>query len=119
MTYAKIHYDDSVYPPIELIELPDQSDSREWLQACYKAIECDCIETVPTVISGLILIIDESGKLKDGWETRYNTLATVLYGRYGLVDPITGNAILARVQGDEIVPLTPSDIERVTRLTQR
>lgn len=110
--YIKIHHDEAIYPPFELIELPD-SNSRDFLQACYRAIDCDCIEVVQTVIRGLIMIVDESGKLKDGWQAKHNIVATTLYGRYGLVDPIVGDVILARVQNDEIVPLTSSDIERV------
>lgn len=106
MPYLKINHDDSKLP-LEEIELP--KDTEGFLEACYKAIGCDCIEVVPTVVRGFYLIIDESGKMKDGWKNRVNILATKLYGSFW--DEIVGDAILSRIDHAELVPLTANDIE--------
>lgn len=109
MPYLKINHDDAK-PPFESIDLP--SEPRAFLHACYDAIGCDCIQTVPTVMRGVLLVIDDEGKLKDGWQNRVNKIASILYGSSW--DPIVGDAILARVDGENLVPLTPKDIEIIT-----
>lgn len=110
MPYLKINCDDRK-PIFEELDLPE--DVTEWLHACYTAICCRTIQTAPTVIRGIVLVIDEEGKLFDGWEHRINKIATVLYGSYS--DVIVGDAILARVAGEELVPLTTADIDRLRR----
>lgn len=108
MPYLKINHDDAK-PIFEELDLPE--DVRGWLDACYNVLSCSCIQTAPTVIRGIVLVIDEEGKLWDGWENRINKVATVLYGSYS--DPIVGDAILARVDGENLVPLSPYDIHRI------
>lgn len=98
-------------PIFEELELPE--DTGEWLDACYNAIGCSCIQTAPTVVRGLVLVIDDEGKLWDGWENRINKVATVLYGSH--TDVIVGDAILARVEGENLVPLSPYDIHLLRR----
>lgn len=109
MPYLKINYDKSK-PTFEVIDLPEES--KGFLEACYKSIGCECIEVVPSRFMGLYLIIDESGKLKDGWSDRINPVASKLFGVW--CDNIVGDAILAKASGSDLVPLNPSDVERVT-----
>lgn len=108
MPYLKINQDDSKLP-FEELDLP--ADSMSWLDACHNAIGCTSIETVPTVFRGIILVIDEEGKLWDGWQNRINRVASILYGSDW--DPIVGDAILARVAGEDLGPLTSDDIDRL------
>lgn len=108
MPYLKINHDD-VKPTFEEIYLPDEPSA--WLDACYNVIGCSTIQTASTVIRGLVLVIDEEGKLCDGWENRINKVASVLYGSDW--DLIVGDAILARVDGENLVPLTSDDVDRL------
>ena len=109
MPYLKINYDDTK-PLLEEIDLPKETEG--FLESCYKAIGCDCIEVVPSRFTGLYLIIDENGKLKDGWSDRINTVASKLFGVWW--DNIVGDAILAKASVSDLVPLNPLDVERVT-----
>lgn len=108
MPYLKINHDDSK-PTFEELELPE--GSRAWLDACYTALGCSIIQTAPTVFRGIVLVIDEEGKLWDGWQNRINKVASILYGSDW--DPIVGDAILARVDGERLVPLSSADIYRL------
>lgn len=110
MPYLKINYDDAK-PAFEELDLPE--DVSAWLDACYQVIGCSLIETAPTVFRDLILVIDQEGKLWDGWQNRINTVASILYGSEW--DPIVGDAILARVDGENLVPLTSDDVDRLKR----
>lgn len=110
MPYLKINHDDSK-PPFEELVLPDEP--RSWLDACYNALGCCTIETVPTVLRGIVLVVDEEAKLWDGWQNRINKVASTLYGTAR--DLIVGDAILARVDGENLVPLTPDDVDRLRR----
>lgn len=111
MPYLKINYDDTK-PTFEEIYLP--GEPRAWLDACYKALRCRTIETTSTVIPDVFLVLDEEGKLRDGWKHRINRVATYLGGK--VLDPIVGDAILARVDGDNLFPLSRRDIDLCYRL---
>lgn len=106
MTYWKINAD-TESRTFEPVELPE--DSRGFLQACYDSLGCRLIEVAPTVIRGLVLIVDEEGKLFDGWQI--NQVATALHGVHG--DPIAGSAILARAVDGDLLPPTDKDMERL------
>ena len=106
MKYWKINADPAK-PTFEPVELPE--DSRGFLLGCYDAIECRLIEVTPTCIRGLVLIVDEEGKLFDGWEV--NQAATAIHAIYG--DPIAGDAILARRVNSDLLPPTEKDMERL------
>ena len=88
---------------VECISLPDDSD--EWLDAVYSAIGCDMIEIVQSLIKDVVLIVDESGKLFDGWEKRINYIASQMYGGYAYGDPIVGDVIVAYRQGPDLFPV--------------
>lgn len=87
----------------EFISLPD--DSGEWLDAVYGAIGCDCVEIVSTVVKDVVLIVDESGKLKDGWQKRINYAASQLYAGSAYGDPIVGDVVLAYRVGPDLFPV--------------
>ena len=110
MPYLKINHDDAK-PALETLDLPDEP--RAWLAACYNALGCSTIQAVPTVIRGLVLVIDDEGKLWDGWWNRINKVASILYGSDW--DQIVGDAILAREAGDKLAPLTSVDVDRLRR----
>ena len=110
MPYLKVNHDDAK-PPFEELVLPDEP--RAFLDVCYNALGCSIIETVPTVLRGIVLVIDEEGKLFDGWQNRINAVASILYGSYR--GRIVGDAILARVDGDKLVPLTSDDVDLLRR----
>lgn len=105
MTYWKINVDPAK-PTFEPVEIPTESNG--FLKACYRAIGCDYIEVTPTCIRGLVLIVDEEGKLKDNWQV--NKVATILHA---LRDPIAGVAILAREDEADLIPPTEKDMERL------
>lgn len=111
MPYLKINYDDAKQT-FEELYLP--CEPRAWLDACHNAIGCSIIETTSTVIPHVVLVLDEEGKLWDGWRLRINKFATYLGGK--VLDPIVGDAILARVDGENLVPLTSYDVDLVYRL---
>lgn len=108
MPYLKINQDDTK-PTFEELDLPEES--RAWLDACHNALGCSTIQTAPTVFRGIVLVIDDEGKLWDGWENRINKVATILYGSDW--DTIVGDAILARIDGEDLVPLTSADITQL------
>lgn len=71
------------------------------LDQVHAAIGCDCMEQVRTVIPGIVLLIDESGKIKDPPQ-RHNEVASRLY--YGFLigkDDIVGPAIVAALRPTE------------------
>lgn len=71
------------------------------LDQVHAAIGCDCMEQVRTVIPGIVLLIDESGKIKDPPQ-RHNEVASRLY--YGFLigkDDIVGPAIVAAMRPTE------------------
>lgn len=79
-------------------------EPEQLLDGFCEALDCDCIETVH-LVGGYLMIIDESGKLKD---KPLNPIASILYSRQSS-DWIAGDALLARIgsrNGEtDIVPL--------------
>lgn len=105
MPYLKINHDFRK-PTLESIDLPVDLDA--WLYGCYTALDCTTIEVIPTILKGIVLVIDEEGKLADDWRSHINRFATYLYGS---IDVIVGDALLARIRGEDLVPLTSTDID--------
>ena len=110
MPYLKINQDNSK-PTFEELALPDEP--RAWLDACHNVLVCRVIETVPTILRGVVLVIDEEAKLFDGWQYRINKVASILYGSDFYF--IVGDAILARVDGENLAPLTSHDVALLLR----
>lgn len=88
-----------------VVDLPED----RWLETAYDLIGCDCIEIVQTVFRDVVLVIDDSGKLKEDWEDRINHDASALYFGSNFGDMIVGNAILAYRVGPDLVPV-PHDL---------
>ena len=78
------------------------------LDDIYKVIGCDCVETVSLRIENIVILIDESGKVKSPPQV-HNQLVSKLYGGYLWGDYIAGPAIFFRSVGSWLEPLLPSD----------
>ena len=91
----------------------------QMLDRMHEIIGCDCVEQVYTIVPGVCIVIDESGKIKNPPQP-FNPRASSLYngwlcGR----DPIVGPAILVELARtgpyDELdwFPLSPRQLFRV------
>jgi len=79
-------------------------DRAQLLDRMHEVIGCDCLEQVRTIIPGLCMIVDESGKIKTPPQ-EFNPVASMLYwGWLRGNDPIVGPAILVSLQ-----PVPPLD----------
>ena len=80
-----------------------------------EAIGCDWIELVeaaPLAKDGLLMMIDEEGKLKPGGAL-INATASALYGTERHGDPIMGNAVIVRTTGENLELLTAGEAEQL------
>lgn len=86
----------------------------------YAAIGCSCFEQVRTIIPGVVILVDESGKVKDPPQ-RHNELASRLY--YGYLrgmDDIAGPAIVCAMRPTEpigeldLFPLNPVELAKLS-----
>lgn len=71
------------------------------LQQIYNHIGCSCMEQVRTVLPGIVLLVDESGRIKDPPQ-RHNEIASRLY--YGWLigkDDIVGPALVCALRPTE------------------
>lgn len=91
------------------------------LDKLHQIIGCDCIEHVRTILPGIVMIIDESGRIKNPPQL-HNELASWLY--YGYIHggwDIVGPAVICaeRPDGDtcelNLFPLTPHELRLLTR----
>ena len=78
------------------------------LDELYRIIGCDWVEQVSLRIPGIVILIDESGKIKTPAQ-KHNELVSRLYGGYAFGDDIVGPAIFFRQEGPNLCPLHPSD----------
>ena len=80
-----------------------------------EAIGCDWIELVEAETlakDGLLMMIDEEGKLKPGGAL-INATASELYGTEQHGDPIMGNAVIVRTTGENLELLTSGEAEQL------
>lgn len=80
-----------------------------------EAIGCDWIELVeaePLAKDGLLMMIDEEGKLKSGGAL-INATASALYGTEQHGDSIMGNAVIVRTTGENLELLTAGEAEQL------
>ena len=80
-----------------------------------EAIGCDWIELVeaePLAKDGLLMMIDEEGKLKPGG-VLINATASTLYGTEQHGDSIMGNAVIVRTTGENLELLTSGEAEQL------
>lgn len=89
------------------------------LDQVYAAIGCSCFEQVRTIIPSIVLLVDESGKLKTPPQT-HNELASRFYLGYLLgLDDIAGPAIVAAMRPSppigeyDLFPLLHSELLKV------
>lgn len=96
--------------------VPVVIEQDQLLEGLHKALECDCVESVRTVLPGILLIVDESGKVKTP-PKELNLYASMLYGGFIHGEYIAGDAMLAterQVDGEmEWAPLSSNQIQQV------
>lgn len=100
--YAVLLTDDQ---EVKILECDPQ---EEMFEIARETIGCDWIELVePESLSrkGCLLLIDEEGKLRDG-DLSINCLASELYGSDRHGDPIIGNAMVVKAEGEWLGLLT-------------
>lgn len=87
----------------------------------HNAIDCNWLENVYTVLPGIVIIVDEVGKVKQNPQ-RYNPIASRLYAGSPFGDPIVGPAVLASiglVDGEsDWVSLTNAQLQCVAQYLQ-
>ena len=88
---------------------------REMFDIAREAIGCDWIELVeaePLAKDDLLMMIDEEGKLKPGGAL-INATASALYGTQQHGDPIMGNAVVVRTNGENLELLTAGEAKQL------
>ena len=90
------------------------------LDQIYAAIGCSCFEQVRTIIPGIVILIDESGKMKTPPQL-HNELASRLYAGYLYgFDNIVGPAIVCAMRptppiGEhDLFPLYPKELQQLS-----
>ena len=110
MKVIKIPYDSTI--PCTVHEIQDAKDlsieeSGRVLDRIKELISIEWAEIVLTIVKGedprrdYVLIVDEIGKLKDGWSDRINTRASQFYAGTLHGDPIIGNVVLMAREWNE------------------
>lgn len=84
--------------------LDGRTATLEWLQDQVGGY----IETTPTCLSGLVMVVNEEGKLMG---LPFNDTATDL--ARGLYESIVGNAMIMEVKGSELAPLELADLGKI------
>lgn len=88
---------------------------REMFDIAREAMGCDWIELVEAeslAKDGLLMMIDEEGKLKPGGAL-INATASALYGTQQHGDPIMGNAVVVRTNGENLELLTAGEAKQL------
>lgn len=99
---------------ISLDRVPCCCDDHETvisLDQLHDTIGCEMIEIVRSVFPGIVLIVDESGRIKRPPQ-QHNELASLMYAGYlqGL-DDIVGPAVVCAEVGPDLVPLSQSQLD--------
>ena len=81
-----------------------------------KAIRCNWLENVYTVLPGIVIIVDEVGKVRQDPQI-FNPVASRLYGGAPYGDFIHGPAVVASIgltdEGMDWIPLQQSQLQRL------
>lgn len=64
----------------------------------YSIIGCSCVEQVRTVLPDIVLVVDESGKLKDPPQSHNELASRLYYGYHVGFDDICGPALVMRIR---------------------
>lgn len=116
-----------IYPSGELRWVEIERKPYEWIEGegldqhrLHELIGCDCLEQVRTVLQDIVLVIDESGKIKSPPQA-HNELASRLYYGYQIgMDDIVGPALVCSLRPTEPYgemdwfPLAPVDLARLS-----
>lgn len=116
-----------IYPSGELRWVEIDRKPYEWIEGdgldlsrLHELIGCSCLEQVRTVLPDIVLVIDESGKLKSPPQA-HNELASRLYlGYINGMDDIVGPALVCSLRPCEPYGeldwsvLSPADIARLS-----
>lgn len=90
-----------------------RTDRKHMAADFLKAIGCNWLENVYTLIPGIVIIVDEVGKVKQVPQ-RFNPLASILYGGAQYGDFIHGPAVVASIgltpEGMDWIPLNGAQI---------
>lgn len=97
--------------------LIDTTGELRWIQLhptqlidqMYDWICCDCVELVRTKLPGIVIMVDESGKVKDPPQ-EINPVASTLYAGADFGDYIHGPAIVCALIDNDLAPLRPVDL---------
>lgn len=112
-----------IYPSGELCWVNIERKPYEWIdgegldQDClHQLIGCDCLEQVRTVLPNIVLVIDESGKIKSPPQA-HNEFASRLYYGYQIgMDNIVGPALVCSLRRTKLYDeldwfeLSPADL---------
>lgn len=72
------------------------ADPNHLCDAFHKAISCDWLENVYTVLPDIVIIVDEVGKVRQNPQ-KLNPIASRLYAGTPYGDPIVGPAVVAAI----------------------
>lgn len=108
-----------IFPSGELrwVEL---SSGRRRLDQMDEIIGCDCVEQVRTVIPGICIVIDESGKIKSPPQPHNELASRLYYGYHVGADNIVGPAVVCALrptgpyQELDWFPLDPAELARLS-----
>lgn len=96
------------------VKLLECDSAKEIFDIGREAIGCEWIELVepePLARDGLLLMIDEEGKLKG--EHCINCIASHLYGSEHRGDSIIGDAVIVKSSGERLMLLTESEAKQI------
>ncbi len=100
---------------IKVLELDEPVNFSE----VYELIGCDFIETVRVVFSDIIMMVDESGKIKSPAKS-LNPRASMFYGGFRYGDYIAGDVLIGKeiltADGFDIGGIPPMFIEYLLKL---
>ena len=86
-----------------------------------KAIRCNWLENVYTVLPGIVIIVDEVGKVRQDPQI-FNPVASRLYGGAPYGDFIHGPAVVAAIgltdTGMDWIPLRPAQLQQLQNWLQ-
>ena len=97
------------------IQIINCDPQRDMFDTARQAIGCDWIELVeaePLAKQGMLMLIDEEGKLKPG-AAFINCIASHLYGAEEHGDPIVGNAVVVKFTGEQLELMTEAEAKQL------
>ena len=86
----------------------------------HQLIGCDCLEQVRTVLANIVLVVDESGRIKDPPQQHNMFASRLYYGYLAGMDDIVGPALVCSLRPTESYgemdwgPLSKSDLLRLS-----